>query len=90
MLGYETVFDLNWHVSAVATLSENRYKGFDPIFQRRRKDQHRNLHVTVSNRALSWNGYLPEVTLGMTETKSNIDLYDRDNFTLRLGFQKLF
>ena len=90
MLGYETVFGLNWHVSAVATLSENRYKGFDPIFQRRRKDQHRNLHVTVSNRALSWNGYLPEVTLGMTETKSNIDLYDRDNFTLRLGLQKLF
>jgi len=33
---------------------------------------------------------LPEVTLGMTETKSNIDLYDRDNVTLRLGFQKLF
>ena len=90
MLAYETVFGLNWHVSAVAALSENRYKGFDPIFQRRRKDQHRNLHVTVSNRSLSWNGYLPEVTIGMTETKSNIDLYDRDNFTLRLGLQKLF
>lgn len=90
MLGYEAVFDLNWHVSVVATLSENRYKGSDPIFFRRRKDQHRNLHVTVSNRALSWNGYLPEVTLGLTETKSNIDLYDRDNLTLRLGFQKLF
>lgn len=90
MLAYETVFGPNWHVSAVAMLSENRYKGFDPIFQRRRKDQHRNLHVTVSNRALSWNGYLPEVTLGLTETKSNIDLYDRDNLTLRLGLQKLF
>jgi len=90
MLAYETVFGLNWHVSTVATLSENRYKGVDPIFQRRRKDQHRNLHITASNRALSWNGYLPEVTLGMTETKSNIDLYDRDNVTLRLGFQKLF
>ena len=90
MLAYETVFGLNWHVSTVATLSENRYKGADPIFQRRRKDQHRNLHITVSNRAFSWNGYLPEVTLGMTETKSNIDLYDRDNVTLRLGFQKLF
>lgn len=90
MLAYETVFGLNWHVSAVATLSEARYRGTDPLFQRRRKDQHRNLHVTVSNRAYSWNGYLPELTFGLTETKSNIDLYDRDNFTLRLGFQKLF
>lgn len=90
MLAYETVFGLNWHMSAVATLSESRYQGTDVIFQRRRKDQHRNLHVTVSNRALSWNGYLPELTLGLTETKSNIDLYDRDNLTLRLGLQKLF
>lgn len=90
MLAYETVFDVNWHVSAMATLSEARYGGTDVIFQRRRKDQHRNLHVTVSNRAWSWNGYLPELTFGLTETKSNIDLYDRDNFTLRLGLQKLF
>jgi len=90
VLVYETIIGLNWDVSAVATLSENRYKGFDPIFQRRRKDQHRNLHVTVSNRAWSWNGYLPELTFGLTETKSNIDLYDRDNLTLRLGLQKLF
>ena len=90
MLAYETVFGLNWHVSAVATLSESRYQGADPLFERRRKDQHRNLNVTVSNRAYSWNGYLPELTFGLTETKSNIDLYDRDNFTLRLGFQRLF
>lgn len=90
MLAYETVFGPNWHVSAVAMLSETRYKGTELLFQRRRKDQHRNLHVTVSNRALSWNGYLPELTFGLTETKSNIDLYDRDNFTLRLGLQKLF
>ena len=90
MLAYETVFGLNWHMSAVATLSESRYQGIDPLFQRRRKDQHRNFHVTVSNRALSWNGYLPELTFGLTETKSNIDLYDRDNLTLRLGLQKLF
>ncbi|MDE0301727.1 MAG: surface lipoprotein assembly modifier [Gammaproteobacteria bacterium] len=90
MLAYETVFGLNWHVSAVAMLSEIRYKGAELLFQRRRKDQHRNLHVTFSNRALSWNGYLPELTLGLTETKSNIDLYDRDSLTLRLGLQKLF
>ena len=90
MFIYETVVGLNWHVSAMVSLSEARYKGFDPLFQKRRKDQHRNLHVTVSNRAFSWNGYLPELTFGLTETKSNIDLYDRDNFTLRLGFQKLF
>lgn len=90
MFAYETVFGPNWHVSAVATLSESRYRRADPLFQRRRKDQHRNFHITVSNRALSWNGYLPELTFGLTETKSNIDLYDRDNFTLRLGLQKLF
>ena len=90
MLAYETVFGLNWHVSAVATLSEIRYKGEELLFERRRKDQHRNLRVTVSNRALSWNGYLPELTFGLAETKSNIDLYDRDNFTTRLGLQKLF
>ena len=90
MLAYETVFGLDWHVSTVAMLSEVRYKGTDAIFQRRRKDRHRNLHVTVSNRTFSWNGYLPELTLSLAETESNIDLYDRDNFTLRLGFQKLF
>ncbi len=90
MLGYETLIGLNWRVSAVATLAENRYKGVDVLFQKRREERHRNFHVTVSNRALSWGGYLPELTFGLTETKSNIDLYDRDNFTIRLNFQKLF
>ena len=89
-LGYETVFGLNWHVSIVAMLAETRHKGVDAIFQSRRKDWYRNLHVTVSNRALAWNGYLPEITFGASETKSNISLYDRDNFTLRLSVRKLF
>ena len=90
MLAYETVFRQVWQVQAMAALSESRYKGDDAFFQRRRKDQHRNLDLTVSNRAWSWDGYLPKLTLGFAETKSNIDLYDRDNVTLRLGVQRLF
>ena len=90
MLGYETVFGLNWHVSVLASLAETRYRQFDTIFQRRRKDQHKNFHVAVSNQAIAWNGYLPEFTFGTEQTKSNIDLYDRDSFILRFGFQKLF
>ncbi len=91
MLAYETVFR-TWRVSAVATLSESRYKGVDTSSfpRKRRKDQHRNFNVTVSNRAFSWEGYLPELTVSLVETKSNIALYERDNLTLRLGFQKLF
>ena len=46
--------------------------------------------MTASHRGLTWNGYLPELTLHWSRTTSNIPLYDRKTRTLRLGLRRLF
>ena len=46
--------------------------------------------VTLSHRALAWEGYLPELILDWSRTRSTIPLYDRETRTLRVGVRRLF
>ena len=60
------------------------------MFRERRKDQTIIANLTVSNRAIALAGYMPEVTVGWSQTDSTIPLYDRQNRIFMLGLRRLF
>ena len=89
-LGYSTTLGQNWNLEALAYIDERYYKGTYPLFRERRKDQTIIANLTVSNRAIALAGYMPEVTVGWSQTDSTIPLYDRQNRILMLGLRRLF
>ena len=60
------------------------------MFRKRREDRTLAATLTVSNRAIAWAGYMPELTLGWIQTNSTIPLYDRKNRIVLLGLRRLF
>ena len=89
-LDYATVLGRNWNLKAQGYIDERYYDGIYTLFRERRKDRTYLASLTVSNRAIALAGYLPEVTLGWTQTDSTIPLYDRKNRILMLGLRRLF
>ena len=89
-LDYVTVLGQNWNLKAQGYVDERYYDGIYSLFRERRKDRTWLASLTVSNRAIALAGYLPEVTLGWTQTDSTIPLYDRKNRILMLGLRRLF
>ena len=89
-LGYSTTLGQNWNLEALAYIDERYYKGTYPLFRERRKDRTIIANLTVSNRAIALAGYMPEVTVGWSQTDSTIPLYDRQNRILMLGLRRLF
>ncbi len=89
-LDYITLLGQNWNLRAQAYIDERYYDGAYPLFRDRRKDRTWLANVTVSNRSLALAGYLPELTLGWTQTDSSIPLYDRNNRIMMLGLRRLF
>ena len=89
-LGYSTILGQNWNLAAQAYIDERYYEGTYPLFRERRKDQTIIANLTVSNRAIALAGYMPEVTVGWSQTDSTIPLYDRQNRILMLGLRRLF
>ena len=89
-LAYTATLGQNWNLKAQAYIDERYYDGTYPLFRKQREDLTYLTSVTVSNRALALAGYLPEVTLGWTQTDSSIPLYDRKNRIMMLGLRRLF
>lgn len=89
-LDYATVLGRNWNLKAQAYIDERYYEGIYALFRESRKDRTYLASLTVSNRAIALAGYLPEVTLGWTQTDSTIPLYHRKNRILMLGLRRLF
>ena len=89
-LGYTADFGRDWHMSVRASLIETDFDADHPLFLKRREDRTRRLGLTVSHRALAWEGYLPEITLSWARTTSTIPLYDRELRILRVGLRRLF
>ena len=89
-LAYTTIIRQNWNLSAKASRHERYYKGENPLFRKRREDRTLAATLTVSNRAIAWAGYMPELTLGWIQTNSTIPLYDRKNRIVLLGLRRLF
>ncbi len=89
-LAWAGYFGRDRALSIRARLAETRFDGKQPLFLTRREDRTRGLGLTLSHRALAWEGYLPEITLNWTRTASTLPLYDRELRTLRLGLRRLF
>ena len=89
-LDYRTALGQHWNLAARATIDEQYYDGRSALFQTQRKDRTWWAGVTVSNRLLALAGYLPELTLGWTQTHSTIPLYDRMSRIIMLGLRRLF
>ena len=89
-LRYATDVGRDWSLSVRAGLIRTRFDAEDRLFLTRRGDQTRDVGISVSNRALSRGGYLPELTLNCTRTGSNIPLYNRELCKLKFGLRRLF
>ena len=89
-LDYATVLGQNWNLKAQGYIDERYYEGTYALFRESRRDRTWLASLTVSNRAIALAGYMPEVTLGWTQTDSTIPLYDRKNRILMLGLRRLF
>ena len=77
-------------MEARTTLVRTRFDAEEWLFRTRRRDRTVEAGVTLSHRALAWEGYLPELILDWSRTRSTIPLYDRETRTLRVGVRRLF
>ena len=89
-LDYATILGQNWNLKAQAYIDERYYEGTYALFRKSRRDRTYLASLTVSNRAIALAGYLPEITLGWSQTDSTIPLYDRKNRIMMLGLRRLF
>ena len=89
-LDYATILGQNWNLKAQAYIDERYYEGTYALFGESRRDRTYLASLTVSNRALALAGYMPEITLGWSQTDSTIPLYDRKNRIMMLGLRRLF
>ena len=89
-LRYAADFGRDWSASLRAGLTWTRFDAEEPLFLEKRKDSTHDISLTVSNRALVWKGYLPELALNWSRTESNIPIYDREVRPLRLSLRRLF
>ena len=80
----------NWSMSVRAGLTRTRFEAEESLFLKRREDRTHDVGLTVSHRALVWEGYLPELALNWSRTTSSIPLYERELRTVRLGLRRLF
>ena len=72
------------------SLTRTRFDDDHSLFRVRRDDRSYAAGLTVSHRAISWEGYLPELTLSWRRTSSNIPVYDRKLGSLQVGLRRLF
>ena len=89
-LRYAADIGQDWSVSFRAGLTRTRFDAEEPLFLKRREEQTHDVSLTVSHRALAWEGYLPELALNWNRTRSNIPIYNREVRTLRLSLRQLF
>ena len=89
-LGYAADIGRDLRLSVRVHGAETSFGGSHPLFGKQRRDRTRGASLTISDRAITWRGYLPELTLDWTRTRSNLPLYERQGRTLRLGLRRLF
>ena len=62
-LRYAADLGPDWRLSLWAGLTRTKFDGEEPLFLKRRKDRTCDVGLTIANRALAWEGYLPVLTL---------------------------
>ncbi len=89
-LRYAADVGRDWRVSLRAALARTKFDAEEWLFRTRREDRTVEAGLTLSHRALAWEGYLPELTLGWSRTRSSIPLYARTARAVRIGVRRLF
>ena len=89
-LGYAADVGRDVRLSVRIHGAETSFGGVHRLFMKRRRDHSRGASLTISDRSIAWRGYLPELTLDWTRTRSNVPLYERQGRTLRIGLRRLF
>ena len=79
-----------WNLSLQGSLTRTVFDHDHPVFRIPREDRILGTGFSVSHRSLSWEGYLPELTLSWRRTTSSIPLYERKLLTLQIGLRRLF
>ena len=89
-LRYAANLGENWSVTLRASRTKTKLEDEAWLFLKRREDKTRTIGLTLSHRRLAWRGYLPELTLNLSRTESNIPLHDRNARMVQIGFRRLF
>ena len=79
-----------WNLSVRGSVGRTGFGDNHPSFRIRREDRILDASLGVSHRSLSWEGYLPELTLSWGRTTSSIPIYDRKLWKLQLGLRRMF
>ena len=80
----------DFNVTARASLGERAFDGKEALVQKQRTDDTRSLDLRLSHHAVSFEGFMPELSLGISRTESSVVLYERSTRTARLGMRRLF
>ena len=89
-LAYAADLGRGLHLSLRGSLTRTLFDGAHSLFRVRRDDRSYGAGLTVSHRSLSWEGYLPELTVSWRRTTSNIPVYERKLRSVQVGLRRLF
>ena len=89
-VAYAADIGQGWNLSLRGSLARTVFDHDHPVFRIPREDRILRAGLSVSHRSLSWEGYLPGLTLSWRRTTSNIPLYERKLWTLHIGLRRLF
>ena len=89
-LAYAADVGRGLHLSLRGSLTRTRFDDAHSLFRVRRDDRSYGAGLTVSHRSLSWEGYLPELTVSWRRTTSNIPVYERKLRSVQVGLRRLF
>ena len=83
-------FGSDWTVRGRLRSAWSRHDTRHPLFGVVRRDRSHGGEISVSHRDLSFRGYLPELTVGLSRTSSTIDLYERNAANVSVAITRLF
>ena len=89
-VAYAADLGRGWNLSLRGSLGRTIFDHDHPVFRVPREDRILGAGLGVSHRSLSWEGYLPELTLSWRRTTSSIPLYERKLWTVQIGLRRLF
>ena len=87
---YSQEWSGGWIGSGLLQYSSYDYEANDPFFGLTRSDREWRWELAIANRKLAFRGFLPRLTVGGIDHRSNIPLYDFQRTYVRVGVTKEF
>lgn len=83
-------FEGGWIFGVRLRFAEAEYDGTDPFFRKVRKDSEKQAEIQLSNRKIRFWRLTPQVQIGITRHRSNIDFFEFDRSYVRVGMHGSF